>query len=142
MDNIAKKEYLLQYSKSEKRIRALREQLFSLQEVEKSAKTQQLSAMPKGSSRNKDLSDFLVRIEKLQEEIENKITESLRIRTEIEEHIIEMENENEALVLRMRYIDLMDWTRISHRMKYSKRHTLRIHKAALENFKDVTPCHF
>ena len=53
-----------------------------------------------------------------------------------------MEDEDESTVLRMRYIELMDWTRISYEMKYSKRHTLRIHGNALENYKDVTQCHF
>lgn len=142
MTNEEKKQYLLRYGVIKKRIRNLKEQLVSLQQVEKSAKTQQLSDMPKGSSRQKDLSDLMVKIEKLQEKINDEITESLKIKVEIEEGILNMEDEDESTVLRMRYIELMDWIRISYEMKYSKRHTLRIHGNALENFKDDTQCHF
>lgn len=142
MTNEERKQYLLRYGVIRKRIRNLKEQLVSLQQVKKSAKTQQLSDMPKGSSRQKDLSDLMVKIEKLQEKINDEITESLKIKVEIEEGILNMEDEDESTVLRMRYIELMDWTRISYEMKYSKRHTLRIHGNALENYKDVTQCHF
>ena len=142
MTNEERKQYLLRYGVIRKRIRNLKEQLVSLQQVKKSAKTQQLSDMPKGSSRQKDLSDLMVKIEKLQEKINDEITEPLKIKVEIEEGILNMEDEDESTVLRMRYIELMDWTRISYEMKYSKRHTLRIHGNALENYKDVTQCHF
>lgn len=138
MSNEEKKEYLLRYKVIKKRIRNLKEQLISLRQVEESAKIQQLSDMPKGSSRQKDLSDLMVRIEELQEKINDEIVKSLKIKVGIEESILNIKDEDESAVLRMRYIELMDWIRISHEMKYSKRHTLRIHDNALKNLKMAT----
>lgn len=135
MENEEKKEYLLQYGKACKRIKNLKEQLISLREVEQSAKIQQLSDMPKGSGRDKDLSDLMVRIEKLREKINDEIMRSARIRTMIEEDILEIEDADQARVLRMRYIELLQWEEISDRMKYSRRQVIYMHGRALNNFK-------
>ena len=124
MTNGEKKEYLLRYGVAQQRIRNLREQLRSIREIEESAKIQQLSDMPKGIGKKKDLSDLVVRIEKLQQKIEDAITESLQIRTEIEENILRIADGDEFAILRMRYIELLKWEKIAVRMKYSWRQVI------------------
>lgn len=135
MNNKEKKEYLLQYGKACRRIKNLKEQLVSLLEVEQSAKIQQLSDMPKGSSRGKDLSDLMVRIEKLREKINNEIIRSVKIRTIIEEAIFEIEDADQMEVLRLRYIELLQFKEIIDRMKYSEAQVYKIHGNALTNIK-------
>lgn len=141
-ENEKKKEYLRQYGKSQKRIDNLKEQLLSLKETEQSVRSQQMSDMPKGSSRDKDLSDLMVKIEELDEKIKDEMVKSAKTKIMIEEDILSLQNEDETRVLRMRYIESRQWEEISAKTKYSKRQTLRIHGSALKNFKDVTQCHF
>lgn len=131
-----KKEYLNSYRNVRKRIINLREQLESLREIERSAKSQQLSDMPKGGgSGQQDLSDLMVKIEELREKISDKIWEANKIRVNIEDTIASIQNADEQRVLRMRYIELKGWDEISIEMEYSRRQIFNIHGNALQNYK-------
>ena len=119
----SKKEYLTGYRTACKRIENLKEQLESLWEIEQSIKSQQMSDMPKGSSRHQDLSDLMVKLEDLQERIDDAITESCRIKLE------------ESRVLRYRYIYFIRCSEISKIMNYSRTQVWRIHDKAIKNLK-------
>lgn len=134
MSNEEKKEYLNGYRNACKRIINLQEQMESLREVEQSAKIQQLSDMPKGGSRHKDLSDLLIKLEKLQDKIDDAIIESLQVKVEIEDTLLRVRDSDEARILRFRYIDFMKWEEISVKMNYSYRQVLYIHGRALANY--------
>lgn len=133
MTNEEKKEYLNEYKLASKKVVALQEQLESLREVEQSAKVQKLSDMPKGSSQS-DLSDLMIRIEKLQEKIDKALTKCMEKKLEIEESLICLVDDEEARVLRYRYIKLLGWREIAKRLDYSVRHVQRIHGRAIENY--------
>lgn len=134
-ENEKKKEYLRQYTRSQKRIDNLKEQLLSLRETEQSVRSQQMSDMPKGSSRDKDLSDLMVKIEELNTKIKDEMIRSAKTKIAIEEDILSLQNEDEARVLRMRYIESRQWEEIENRMKFSRRQVLYIHGRALNNLK-------
>lgn len=134
-ENEKKKEYLRQYTRSQKRIDNLKEQLLSLRETKQSVRSQQMSDMPKGSSRDKDLSDLMVKIEELDEKIKDEMVKSAKTKIMIEEDILSLQNEDEARVLRMRYIESRQWEEIENRMKFSRRQVLYIHGRALNNLK-------
>lgn len=134
-ENEKKKEYLRQYGRSQKRIDNLKEQLLSLRETKQSVRSQQMSDMPKGSSRDKDLSDLMVKIEELDEKIKDEMVKSAKTKIMIEEDILSLQNEDEARVLRMRYIESRQWEEIENRMKFSRRQVLYIHGRALNNLK-------
>ncbi len=133
MTNEEKKEYLNEYKLSCKKVVALQEQLESLREVEQSAKVQKLSDMPKGSSKS-DLSNLMIRIEKLQEKIDTALAKCIEKKLEIEESLICLVDDEEARVLRYRYIKLLGWREIAKRLDYSVRHVQRIHGRAIENY--------
>lgn len=135
MEYQKKKEYLAGYRKACKKIESLKEQLESLQEIEQSVKSQQLSDMPKGSNRHQDLSDLMVKLEDLQAQIADAITESCKIKLEIEEALWKLEDPEEARVLRFRYIYFMTGKEISSTMSYSPRQVWRIHDNAIKNLK-------
>lgn len=135
-----KKEYLMSYKKACKRIESLKEQLNSLQEIEQSVRSQQISDMPKGGGRQQDLSDLMVKLEDLQIQIADAITESCKIKLEIEEALWKLEDPGEARVLRFRYIYFMPWEEISRTMNYSRKQIQRIHQKAIQNLKDVPQC--
>ena len=136
----SKKEYLMNYKKVYKKIESLKEQLDSLREVEQSIRSQQLSDMPKGGNRHQDLSDLMVKLEDLQTQIADAITESCRIKLEIEEALWKLEDAEEARVLRFRYIYFAKWEEISKTMSYSRKQIQRIHQKAIQNLKDVPQC--
>lgn len=131
----SKKEYLTGYRKACKKIESLKEQLESLQEIEQSVRSQQLSDMPKGSNRHQDLSDLMVKLEDLQAQIADAIMVSCRIKLEIEEVLWKLEDPEEARVLRFRYICFMTGKEISNTMSYSPRQVWRIHDNAIKNLK-------
>ena len=135
MEDQSKKEYLTGYRKACKRIESLKEQLESLREIEQSVRSQQLSDMPKGSNHHQDLSDLMVKLEDLQAQIADAITESCKIKLEIEESLWKLEDPEEARVLRFRYIYFMTWEEISETMNYSARQIHYIHKNAIKNLK-------
>lgn len=135
MEYQSKKEYLTGYRKACKKIESLKEQLESLREIEQSIRSQQLSDMPKGSNRHQDLSDLMVKLEDLQAQIADAITESCKIKLEIEEALWKLEDPEEARVLRFRYIYFAKWEEISKIMSYSRSQIKRIHEKAIKNLK-------
>lgn len=135
MEYQRKKEYLTGYRKACKKIESLKEQLDSLREVEKSIRSQQLSDMPKGGNWHQDLSDLMVKLEDLQAQIADAITESCKIKLEIEEALWKLEDPEEARILRFRYIYFMDWGELGGMMGYSPRQAQRIHKDAIKKLK-------
>lgn len=136
----SKKEYLTGYRKACKKIESLKEQLESLQEIEQSVKSQQLSDMPKGSNRHQDLSDLMVKLEDLQAQIADAIMVSCRIKLEIEGALWKLEDPEEARVLRFRYIYFAKMEEISKIMGYSSKQIQRICQKAIQNLKDVPQC--
>lgn len=134
MTNEEKKEYLNEYKLACKKVVALQEQLESLREVEQSAKVQKLSDMPKVSSQS-DLSDLMIRIEKLQEKIDTALAKCIEKKLEIEEALNCIEDGEEARILRYRYIRFMRWEEICGELNYSSAQIHRIHSKALNNFK-------
>lgn len=135
MEYQSKKEYLTGYRKACKKIESLKEQLESLREIEQSIKSQQLSDMPKGNNRHQDLSDLMVKLEDLQAQIADAVTDSCKIKLEIEGTLWKLEDPEEARVLRFRYIYFMDWGELGGMMGYSPRQAQRIHKAAIKKLK-------
>lgn len=131
----SKKEYLTGYRKACKKTESLKEQLESLREIERSIKSQQLSDMPKGSNHHQDLSDLMVKLEDLQAQIADAITDSCKIKLEIEEALWKLDDPEEARVLRFRYIYFMTGREISSTMSYSPRQIWRLHDNAIKNLK-------
>lgn len=132
----AKKEYLMSYRIACRRIENLKEQLESLQEVEQSAKSQQVSDMPRGGgSGQQDLSVLMTRLEELRIKINDAMMESNKIKLEIEEVLWGLKGTEEAKALRLRYIYFMKWEEIAENMNYNRSHIHRIHKNAIKNLK-------
>lgn len=133
MDNNEKKKYLNRYRDSGRKIINLHEELKALRDVEQSAKTQQLSDMPKGSSRQQDIAVVLIGIEKLQKRIDDEIIKSVNVRLDIENTLLNVSDAQEARVLRLRYIELMKWEEICVQMNYSWKGIHKVHGRALKN---------
>jgi len=76
----------------------------------------------------------LEKIDEIQRSMEEKITYLVRLKEEINTAIDKLENRDEQLVLRYRYLDDCTWEEISRMLNVSLRTVHRIHGSALQNF--------
>jgi len=134
-ENDIKKEFLLQYRTIQSKITDLEQQKEAVEIAYKSAKALQYSDMPKGGNKESDLSDYIVKIEQLQELIDEKTLELQMKKFEIETCIASVPDGVESLLLRKRYLELKKWDVICEEMEYSERQIYYIHSRALKNFK-------
>lgn len=132
-DNEQKKEYLNSYKNLCRKLKSLDEQLQALREVEQSAKIQELSDMPRGG-KQKDLSDYIVRLDRILSKVIRTKQECMVRKLEIESCIADMPNGIEADILRKRYIEFKPWEKICVEIGYSWRQTHYIHSEALSSF--------
>jgi hypothetical protein len=132
-ENEIKKEYLNEYKNLCFKLKSLEEQLQSIREVNEAAKVQTLTDMPKGSMQT-DLSDYMCKIEKLQDKIREKKTECENRRLDIEERILEVKNGIESTILFKKYIEFNKWEEICVDIGYEWAQVHRYHSKALQHF--------
>lgn len=133
--NEKKKEYLNGYRKKTRKIESLEEQKKSILADMRNAKAIEYSDMPKGSGKQSDLSDYIVKLEGLIERIEETKDEKHQLRIAIEEIIVDMEDGVECDILRKKYIEVKSWATIAEEIGYSVKQAQRIHGKALIHFK-------
>lgn len=134
-ENMRKQEYLNQYKNIMVKISSLEEQKMSLMESMRYAKSIEYSDMPKGSRKQSDLSDYIVRLDDLIDKIDTRKLECENLRLDIEDKIVDIECGIESDILRKRYIELKSWETICIEIGYSWKQTHRYHGAALKNLK-------
>lgn len=76
----------------------------------------------------------LEKIDEIQRSVEEKIAYLVRLKEEINTAIDKLEDRDEQLVLRYRYLDDCTWEEISRMLNVSLRTVHRIHGSALQNF--------
>ena len=76
----------------------------------------------------------LEKTDEIQRSVEEKTTYLVRLKEEINTAIDKLENRDEQLVLRYRYLDDCTWEEISRMLNVSLRTVHRIHGSALQNF--------
>lgn len=75
----------------------------------------------------------LEKMDEIQRNVEDKISDMLQIKEEISMAIDQLENGEERLLLRYRYLDGLSWEEIEQKMFVSKSTVHRIHGSALQN---------
>lgn len=76
----------------------------------------------------------LEKIDEIQRSVEEKVAYLVRLKEEINTAIDVLENRDEQLALRYRYLDDCTWEEISRMLNVSLRTVHRIHGSALQNF--------
>ena len=129
-----KHQKLLSVKEIEKRIRNLNEQIYMLTESEYSPQVQQLKSNSTGGSgtTEKDLSDYIVKLEQLNTKLVREKSALVRKRCEILDAISKL-HENEAAIIEELYILQWSVTKISRENNYSPRQIFRIRNKALDN---------
>lgn len=130
--NDEKKEYLNEYKRITLKILSLEEQEATIRAEMESAKNQEISDMPRGGGGKSDLSDYMVRLERIQQKIAQKKAELRFKRLEIEEKIINIQDGQQSEVIRLRYLELLGWKEIRSKLDVSERQVYILHGEALQ----------
>ena len=136
------KEYLYQAYRLDDLINSYRRELASLKELSLSVGSQDtskdsVSVSKDNSARFTRIVDSIVDLEtKINNEIENYVA----VKNEIHSVIEAVENNDEKLCLRYRYIEFMSWDDIADKMHYELRNVFRLHGKALKNIKIPSSC--
>ena len=69
----------------------------------------------------------------LESKIDSEIDELVSVQTEIREVIDKVQNKDEKLLLRLRYVECLRWEEIAEKMSFSLRNLHLIHIKALKN---------
>jgi DNA-directed RNA polymerase specialized sigma subunit len=131
-ENEAKKAYLLSYKAYKQKQKRLEEQLEELRQTEMSPSLI-VSDMP-GAHNQRDLSDYAAKYDALLNQIINARKHTVERFTEIRQQIELLEDENEKMVLTLRYLRNYNWEKICVEMEYSWKQVHRFHSRALLNF--------
>lgn len=131
-ENETKKEYLQSYKKYKQKAKRLEEQLA---EVRLSKMMPGLMQSDTPSAHNKsDLSDYVVKCDRIITNIIRARRDAVMRFSEIQQQIELLEDENEKIVLTLRYLRNYNWEKICVEMDYSWMQVHRFHSRALQNF--------
>lgn len=131
MTNAEKKRILWSYIRIKKQIKA---EYDEYDEINTLIKSPNLDGMPSTPNSTDRLSDFVIRKEAVLARISNNISRMEAALREINEALDAMTNENERLVLFLRYKRGMTFEKVAEVMNYTWRHVLSIHGSALSHF--------
>ncbi|HIT90128.1 MAG TPA: DUF1492 domain-containing protein [Candidatus Merdenecus merdavium] len=90
--------------------------------------------MPHGTDK-KDLSDYIVRLEKLEKDQVNARYDKISRYVEIEQRIEMLKDEDQKNLLKIKYLECKTWTEVCEEVGYEWAQVHRIHNKALRNFK-------
>ena len=115
--NERKKEYLNRYKNAVRKYESLQEQEQQLRLEMDGPRAIEYSDMPKAHNQS-DLSDYIVRLDKILSKIINKKRDMQEIRLDIESKIADVADGTQSRVLYLRYIRCMKWEDICVEVGY------------------------
>lgn len=133
MTNEEKKEALCRYIKIKRQIERYN---LEIQEIRSAKMYPGMNAgdgMPHAQFNNKDLSDYIVQLDRLYTKIIKLCRDRARILVKITDAIDKLPDENQKDIIYLRYIQDMKWEEICTYIGYSWKQTHRIHSNALKN---------
>lgn len=93
----------------------------------------QITDMPK-NHKQRDLSDLMPKLERLQNKIGDRIDKSITLRNEIEDSISSLEPA-ERVLMRLRYIEGLTWEQVAVEMHYSYKWVCVLHGRILDKMR-------
>lgn len=134
LENRRKKEYLRSYLVSVDKQKQIEREIEELRESSMSAGTRPPDGLPHGNN-SSDLSGYAAQVDSLLRELDIQKEKCIGLRREITAAIESMTDMKESLLLRLKYINGDTFDQIAADIGYSYRQTLRLHGAALANFR-------
>lgn len=129
------KQYLKQAYKLNERIESDKIELENLRSLSTSIAGDMTQEKVQSSASGDKTLNIICAIVDLEDEIKNEIEKLIRLKKEIRDVINKVEDVDEMLVLKYRYLMFLQWDEICEKMNYSKRQMYRIHDSALEKVK-------
>lgn len=127
------KQYLKQAYRINELIKSQREELETLKLLSTSVVTDTSQVKVQGSKQVDRLGNIVAKIVDMENQINEEIERCLDLKLNIHNRINNLPNVDERLVLRLRYLEFLEWDEITQRLSYSLRQIYRIHAAALAN---------
>lgn len=141
-DKMTAREYLGQAYRLDQRINSKIEQVSSLHSLATKA-TSTISDMPGSPSRNThQMEDIVVKIIELENEINADIDLLITFKKEVPLVIESVNNMDERMVLRYRYVHNFTWSKIGDELNADERTVRRWHKLALSHITIPPHCTF
>lgn len=123
------KDYLMQYRKIHTKIDRLRNKLNRLNE-RYDLKGVSYSSQPSGSVKQ-TLDDVLAQKEYVENKLSKLTEESIKIRNEIQDKLLELDNQLEAEVLDLYFLERYSLTEIADTLCYSERQIERLYASGI-----------
>lgn len=129
------KEYLYQAYRLDDLIKSYQRELASLKELSLSIGSQDTSkdAVSVSKDNSASFTRIVDKIADLEAKINNEIEHYISVKNEIHSVIETVEDNDEKLCLRCRYIEFMSWDDIALKMHYELRNVFRLHGKALNH---------
>ena len=131
------KQYLRKAYRLHELIESEKAELDALKDLAHSVSSSNVSDMPKSPSKDNSApyEKCVLKMVDLEAKIKKEIQEYILLAEEIREVINNVEDNEERLLLRHRYLHFLEWEEIEEKMHLSKRSVHRIHSSALQNVK-------
>lgn len=127
------KQFLRQAYKLNELIESDKEELENLRSLSESISGDMTQERVQTSTSSDKIVNIIARIVDLENEIHDEIEQLIALKKQIRDVINKLENVNEKLVLKYRYLMFFQWEEICDKMHYSPRQIHRFHDSALEN---------
>ena len=128
-------QFLKQAYKLNEQIKCDKEELESLRSLAESVSGDMTQERVQTSTVGDKIVNIIAKIVDLENEINEEIEQLIELKKNIRDVINQVENVNEKLVLKYRYLLFFQWDKICDKLNYSRRQIRRIHDSALENIK-------
>lgn len=134
------KEYLLQYRDAYRDAQDIELRITQLRLKYGYPSAIQYSDMPSAHNSERDLSDYMAKLDELTGYLVDKYCRCVGIEGDILKRIDRIEKQEERQVLKLRYTHitesgrLLSWDSVAESMHYSKMNVTRIHGRALQHF--------
>ena len=129
-----KAEYLESYGNLVEKIKELELEEKQLRETREAVKAIVYDDMPHGSKQS-DLSDYMVELEKSQSKITKYKDELKMKKLKIDTSIALMENASESKLLKLHYIELLSWKCVASKLNCTEAAIYTLRRKALTSFK-------
>lgn len=127
------KQFLRQAYKLNELIESDKEELENLRSLSESISGDMTQERVQTSASSDKIVNIIAKIVDLENEIHDEIEQLIALKKQIRDVINKLENINEKLVLKYRYLMFFQWKEICDKMHYSPRQIHRFHDSALEN---------
>lgn len=136
----AKKDYLKQIENMDLYIQQLISEVEELRSLSQSVSSVQYGERIKSGSQKNEAPfvNYLVKINELEIKINQEIDKFVDLKTVIISAIEELDDLEERILLRAKYISRKSWDDIFEQLNRSRSATYRVHASALEHFKIPT----